>query len=139
MLFTPKKWKYKKQQKGAIPNRIKGCLELYQKNHDKIVLKSEEFGIISSKQINSLRQTVNKLIKKKGTLRINIFPHMPITKKPVSIRMGKGKGNVDHWIAKIEKGTQICEIEIQNSILGIQALGLAKQKLPVKSKIVYNK
>jgi large subunit ribosomal protein L16 len=95
MLFTPKKTKFKKRQKGKRLNTITNVRSLFKLNFGNIGLKSIESGHLTSKQINTIRQTVNKIIKKKGKLRINIFPNTPMSKKPLEVRMGKGKGNVD--------------------------------------------
>jgi large subunit ribosomal protein L16 len=95
MLFIPIKTKFKKQQKGKKLNKISkiNCLENF--NFGKLTLRSMDTGHINSKQINAFKQTINKIIKKKGKLKINIFPNTPISKKPLEVRMGKGKGNVD--------------------------------------------
>ena len=95
MLFTPKKTKFKKRQKGKRLNTITNVRSLFKLNFGNIALKSIESGHLTSKQINTIKQTVTKIIKKKGKLRINIFPNTPISKKPLEVRMGKGKGNVD--------------------------------------------
>lgn len=139
MLFTPKKFKFKKKQKGKRLNTINKVTSISKLNFGIIGLKSMDSGHISSNQINSLRQTINKIIKKKGKLRINIFPNTPISKKPLEVRMGKGKGNVDRWIFKVRSGTVLCEIEINSLLIGTQALKLAQLKIPIKTKIITNK
>lgn len=94
MLFIPKQNKYKKKQKGKRINLVNQCLTLQELKFGKIGLKSIESGNVSSKQIESMRQTINKIIKKKGTFKIKIFPQTQVTKKPIEVRMGKGKGKV---------------------------------------------
>ena len=94
MLFVPKQSKYKKSQKGKRINLVNASLSLKELQFGKVGLKTTEPGNLSSKQIESLRQTVNKIIKKRGKFKITIFPQVQITKKPIEVRMGKGKGNV---------------------------------------------
>jgi large subunit ribosomal protein L16 len=95
MLFIPKKTKFKKRQKGKKLNTICGVYSLKKLNFGRLALKAIDTGHLNSKQINAFRQTVNKIIKKKGKLKINIFPNTPMSKKPLEVRMGKGKGNID--------------------------------------------
>ena len=138
MLFTPKKFKFKKLQKGKKLNTVNKLNSIQKLNFGKLGLKSLNTGHMSAQHINSFRQTINKIIKKKGKLKINIFPNTPITKKPLEVRMGKGKGNVDRWIFKVRSGTILCEIEISSIILGLKALKLAQIKIPLKTKIIIN-
>lgn len=95
MLFVPNDSKFKKRQKGKKLNTIAGINSLNALKFGNIGLKAVETGHLNSKQIISIRQTINKIIKKKGKLIINIFPNTQISKKPLEVRMGKGKGNVD--------------------------------------------
>jgi large subunit ribosomal protein L16 len=138
MQYIPKKSKFKKQQKGKAFNRIYKNINKDQLLNGLIGLKCLEFGRISSKQIETIRQSINKVIKKSGTVFLNLFPDTPISKKPVEIRMGKGKGAVDHWIFKIQPGFIICEIATQNIPLAIKAFKTAQFRLPLKTKIIYN-
>lgn len=94
-MFIPKQIKFKKLQKGSRINKISKILSLENLKCQKVLLIATNFGNINSKQIESVRQTINKLIKKKGLFKIMIFPHIPVTKKPIEVRMGKGKGNVN--------------------------------------------
>lgn len=135
MLFVPKQSKYKKKQKGKRVLSVNSLLSLQQLQHGKIGLKALECGNLSSKQIEAMRQTINKIIKKKGTFKIKIFPQIQVTKKPIEVRMGKGKGNVYKWIAKLKSGTVICEIETLNIKLAFKALKLTQFKLPINTKI----
>ena len=79
---------------------------------------------------------MNKIIKKFGQVKINIIADTPITKKPIEIRMGKGKGAVDHWISKITSGCILFEIETNSKILAVKALKAAQLRLPINTKIV---
>lgn len=135
MLFIPKKSKYKKSQKGKSSNRINNNNSLY-KIRGCIGLKAVTPGRISSKNLISIKNCINKLIKKSGVLNINVFPQTPISKKPKEIRMGKGKGSIDHWVFKTKPGTVICEIKTQALNLGIKALKTAQIRLPIKTKLI---
>ena len=91
---------------------------------------------MTSKQIIALKQTVNKIMKKKGKVKINIFPNTQLTKKPLEVRMGKGKGNIDRWVFKVRSGTILCEIETPFPLIGIKALKLAKFKIPLNTTLI---
>ena len=139
MLLSPRNFKYRKQQKGKSINRI----SVKSKNTKNLIfgeigLKSIESGRLTAKQMQSVRQVINKKIKKIGRLKINVFPHTPVSKKPVEVRMGKGKGNVDHHIFKVKAGMIIYEIETKFTSISIKALKLAQRRLPFKTKIIYN-
>jgi large subunit ribosomal protein L16 len=138
MQFTPKKTKFKKQQKGKNFNKITKVRCLDQSTFGSIGLKSVSFGRITSKQIETIRQSINKIMKKYGKIKIELFADTPITKKPIEIRMGKGKGNVDHWVSKTKAGDILCKIETNNKILATKALKIAQNKLPVLTKIFFN-
>ena len=96
MIFIPANSKYKKQQKGKAFNKIKSNVSLCRLKFGTIGLRSTSFGRLDSKQLNSFKKSITKIIKKRGKFILNIFPQTPITKKPLAIRMGKGKGFVDH-------------------------------------------
>jgi len=132
VLLQPKKFKYKKLRKGKLKKFV------YNSKLDfgLIGLKSTESGLITSKQIESARQAISRKIKKKGgKIWIKIFPNTPITKKPNEVRMGKGKGNLSHWAAKIRGGSIIFEIGGVNKKIAIKAFRTGGAKLPVKTKI----
>ena len=135
MLFVPKKTKFKKRQKGKRLNTINHVNSLFKLPFGKIGLRSVECGHLTSKQINAIKLTINKVIKKKGKLKINIFPNTPISKKPLEVRMGKGKGNVDRWIFKVKSGTLLFEIQ-SPIIVAKNAFLLAQYKIPIKTQIV---
>jgi len=136
--FIPKKTKFRKQQKGKKFNTINRVYSLQNLHFGSIGLKAISSGRLTSKQIITLKQSLNKIIKKNGQVKINVFADVPISKKPLEIRMGKGKGAVDHWIAKIKVGTLLCEIETTKTLLGIKALNSVKFKLPILTQIIYN-
>lgn len=128
----PKKTKYKKIKKGRLK-------KLDFKSNDlkfgTIGLKASESGIIKSKIIESARQAIARKLKRKGKIWIKIFPDLPITKKSTGVRMGKGKGQISHWAAKVKGGTvlfEICGVS-ENSVFAALKTGAAK--LPIKTKI----
>jgi large subunit ribosomal protein L16 len=136
MLFIPKNTKYRKQQKGKKFNIINKTNTLDGLKHGIIGLKALDSGRISSNHIFACRQTMNKIMKKFGQVKINLIADTPISKKPIEIRMGKGKGAVDHWISKVNSGSVLFEIETNSKILAIKALRAAQLRLPINTKIV---
>lgn len=138
MQISPSRSKYKKQRKGKAFNRINKQITFNRLILGSLGLQAQESGRMTSKQMESIQQTINKIIKKSGKTIMNTFPHTPITKKPLEIRMGKGKGGVDHWIFKIQPGFVICEVETTTLDLGIKALNLAQLRLPFKTKLIFN-
>lgn len=137
MSFIPKKFKFKKHQKGRLFNRVFKNITQTQLKFGTIGLKAINFGRLTSKQIESIRQSINKIIKKSGKIFMNTFPDTPISKKPLEIRMGKGKGSVDHWIFKVQPGFILCEIETNTLSIAVKALKRAQIRSPIKTKIVF--
>jgi large subunit ribosomal protein L16 len=138
MSFIPQNSKFRKQHKGKSFNRINKNINYNQLNVGSIGLKTLEASRITSKQLESLKQAVSKIIKKSGRVLFPLFPDTPISKKPLEIRMGKGKGAVDHWIFKLQPGFIICEIETQSYSNAIKALKAAQFRCPTKTKIIFN-
>ena len=137
MLLTPKKLKFPKSQKGKCFNKIGKIGGFKSLRFGCMGIRALESGRITSTQLLALRQTLNKYIKKNGKIFLNIFPHTPITKKPVKVRMGKGKGNVDHYVFKVKPGTIICEIETKSLDLAKKALNQGIIKLPISTKLIF--
>ena len=132
-MLSPKKTKYRKQQKG----RIKGNAQRgHQLAFGTFGIKTLEPGRLTSRQIEAARIAVTRYMKREGQVWIRIFPSTAITKKPAEVRMGKGKGALDHWVAKIQPGHILFEIEGVSLEVGKEALRLAAQKLPVITKFV---
>ncbi|MDI9355537.1 MAG: 50S ribosomal protein L16 [Chitinophagaceae bacterium] len=132
-MLQPKKTKFRKQQKG----RIKG---IAQRGHDiafgTFGLKAIEPGRITSRQIEASRIAVTRYMKREGQVWIRIFPDKPITKKPAEVRMGKGKGSPEYWVAVVKPGTILFEsvgIPLDDAK---ESLRLAAMKLPIKTKFV---
>ena len=136
MLFIPKKSKFKKQQKGKAFNKISNNLSFSEVEGD-LGLKALTFGKVTSKQLKAIRQLLNKIIKKAGQLQMCAFPQTPITKKPKEIRMGKGKGNIDHWILKVKPGFILCKISTKSLSLCFKSLSLVRFRFPLKKKVEY--
>jgi large subunit ribosomal protein L16 len=137
MLYIPQNSKFKKFHKGKKLFRLQNCCNILFLNKT-LILKSIEPGRLNSRQIITIKQTINKIIKKRGKNFIKVFPNVGISKKPREIRMGKGKGAVDHWIFKVKAGTLLCEMFLTSLSIkpGIKALKLIQKKLPFHTKIL---
>lgn len=132
-MLLPKKTKYDKQHKGRIKGKSKRGTTISFGNFALIALNS---GRISSKQIESARIVINRYVKKTGRLWIRIFPDKPITKKPAEIRMGKGKGSVNEWVAIVKPGRILYEIDGVGFDISKHAMRAAQSKLPIRTKII---
>jgi large subunit ribosomal protein L16 len=129
-MLQPKRTKFRKQFKG----RNRGVATRGNKvSFGEYGLKSAEFGRITSRQIEAARRAMSRHIKRGGKIWIRIFPDKPITKKPLEVRQGKGKGNVEYWVALVQPGRMMFEIEGVTEDIARQALRLAADKLSVKS------
>ncbi len=135
-MYIPKNTKFKKQRKGRLTANIAKNKDFDLLKQGSIGLKLIDFGRINSDQLVACRQVLRKIIKKHGVIRINLIADTPITKKPIEIRMGKGKGAVNHWVAKVHPGTVLFEIETTANVLAIKALKAAQLRLPLKTKII---
>lgn len=135
MLF-PKKTKYKKQFKGTIKGKTNRGNKIIYGN---FALKSLEIGRITSRQIEAGRRAIVRHMKRLGFLWIRIFPSIPVTSKPTEIRMGKGKGSVSYWAAKVQEGQIIYEISGISTENSIKSLRAGSTKLPIKTKIIEKK
>ncbi len=138
MPYVPKKAKFKKLQKGKKLNTMNKVFSLNKFSFGKLGLRAVNTGHMNSKQVSCLKQTLNKIVKKRGKVKINIFPGVQVTKKPLEVRMGKGKGNVDRWVFKVRSGTLLCEIDTTDILLGLKALKLAQIKIPIKTRKIIN-
>ncbi len=132
-MLQPARTKFRKLQKGRVRGNATSGISLH--NGD-FGLQATERGIITSRQIESSRVAMSRLLKKGGKIWIRIFPDSPITKKPAETRMGKGKGNVEGYAAKIKPGRVLFELEGVEWVDAKEALTLAAHKLPVKTKII---
>lgn len=132
MFLQPKKSKYRKIQKGKLKKYTYNSNKL---NFGTVGLKSLESGLISARHIESARQAIVRKTKRKGKLWTKIFPSLPITKKPIEVRMGKGKGSVSHWSARVCGGTTLFELCGINHKVAIAAFKTGSAKLPIKTKV----
>lgn len=132
-MLSPKRVKYRKRQKG----RVSGLAGRgYTIEFGDFGLKSLEPHWITSRQIESARIALNRYMKREGKVWIRIFPDKPVTKKPAEVRMGKGKGSPEYWVATIRPGTIMFEVDGVPEHVAREAMRLAAQKLPVVTKFV---
>ncbi len=132
-MLQPKRTKFRKQHK-MIPkgNATRG----HELSFGSFGIKSLEIGWIPSKQIEAARVAVTRFMKREGQIWVRIFPDKPITKKPAEVRMGKGKGSPEYWVAVVKPGTIIFEAEGVSELIAREALRLAAQKLSVSTKFI---
>lgn len=132
-MLQPKRTKFRKQQKGrncgvaTSGNTV--CFGEYG-------LKCTTRGRITARQIEAARRAINRRIKRGGKVWIRIFPDVPVTQKPLEVRQGKGKGNVEYWVAKVQPGRVLYEMEGVAEDVAREAFGLAAAKLPVQTIFV---
>ena len=132
-MMQPKRTKYRKQQKG----RNRGLALTGNKvSFGEYGMKSTELGRITARQIEAARRVITRYVQRGGKLWIRIFPDTPVTKKPLEVRMGSGKGNVEFWAAKVQPGKMLYEIEGIPETDAREAFRLAGAKLPVKYAFV---
>ena len=132
-MLQPKKTKFRKQNKG----RNRGLATVSNKvSFGEYGLKATTRGRITARQIEAARRTITRKIKRGVKIWIRIFPDKPITKKPLEVRQGKGKGNVEYWIAQIQPGRMLYELEGVSEDLAREAFKLAAAKLPVKTTFI---
>ena len=132
-MLSPKKVKFRKQQRGRMKGVARRGCNL---DFGEFGLQAVECGAISSKQIEAARIAMTRHVKRGGKMWIRIFPDKPITKKPAEVRMGKGKGAPEAWVAVIRPGRILYEMEGVSRELAKEALRLAAHKLPVKTRFV---
>ena len=133
MALLPRKIKFRKSQKG----KTRGLATSGNKIHfGEYGLKAIENGLIRSNHIEACRVVVARKMKGVGKLWINIFPHKPVTKKPAETRMGKGKGELDHWVAVVKRGKVVFELSGVPEDFAKIVLRLVSFKLPVKTKFI---
>ena len=129
----PKKTKYRKVQKGRKGGLSKGARDLAFGEYG---LQAVEAVWLTAQQIEAIRVTISRKLKKEGKLFLRVFPDKPVTKKPAETRMGKGKGSVEYWVAVVKRERIICEISGLDEVDAREALRLAAYKLPIKTKFV---
>ncbi len=132
-MLQPKRTKFRKQMKG----RNRGLAHRGNKvSFGTIGLKATEQGRLTARQIEAGRRAMTRHVKRGGKIWIRVFPDKPITGKPLEVRQGKGKGNVEYWVAQIQPGRMLFEMEGVDEVVARRAFELAAAKLPVNTKIV---
>ena len=132
-MLMPKKTKYRKPHRVSYDGHAKGNTELHFGDYG---LMAKEGAWVSARQIEAARIAMTRYMKRGGKVFINIFPHLAITKKPLETRQGKGKGNVDQWVAVVKEGKIMFEIGGVEESVAREAFRLAAHKLPIKTKFV---
>ncbi|MFZ4608020.1 MAG: 50S ribosomal protein L16 [Caulobacter sp.] len=132
-MLSPKKTKYRKAFKGRIHGTAKGGTLL---NFGSYGLKAVEPERITARQIEAARRAITRHMKRQGRVWIRIFPDLPVSDKPAEVRMGKGKGAVDYWAARVHPGRIMFEIDGVADDIARDALKLGAAKLPIKTRIV---
>ena len=132
-MLQPKRTKFRKQQKG----RNRGLAERGNRvNFGDYGLKAAGRGRLTARQIEAARRAINRYVKRGGRVWIRVFPDKPVSKKPLEVRMGKGKGNPEYWVALVQPGTVLYEIQGVDETAAREAFRLASAKLPVATTFV---
>lgn len=132
-MLQPKKTKYRKSQKGKMKGNAQRGATL---NFGSFGIKSLEESFVTARQIEAARIAATRYMKREGQLWIRIFPDKVLTKKPAEVRMGKGKGAPEYWVAVVKPGRMLFECDGVSFDVASEALRLAAQKLPVKTKFI---
>ncbi|PHQ86652.1 MAG: 50S ribosomal protein L16 [Thalassobium sp.] len=132
-MLQPKRTKFRKMHKGRIKGQAKGGSDL---NFGTYGLKAVEPERVTARQIEAARRAMTRHMKRQGRVWIRIFPDLPVTSKPIEVRMGKGKGSVDFWACKVKPGRVMFEIDGVSEVVAREALRLAAMKLPVKTRTI---
>lgn len=132
-MLQPKRTKYRKAFKGRIKGESKGGARL---SFGSFGLKALEPERVTARQIEATRRAVTRHMKRQGKVWIRVFPDVPVSAKPIEVRMGKGKGSIDRWVARVAPGRILFEIDGVTDEVAYEALRLGAAKLPVKTKIV---
>ena len=132
-MLQPKKTKFRKAHKGRIHGNAKGGLELAFGQYG---LKATEPERVTARQIEAARRAITREMKRQGRVWIRVFPDLPVSKKPVEVRMGKGKGSVEYWAARVHPGRIVFEIDGVSEETAKEALRLGAMKLPITTRVV---
>ena len=132
-MLIPSRTKYRRVHRLPYEGHAKGNTELHNGDYGLVAC---EGAWITANQIEAARVAMTRFMKRGGKVRINIFPHMPLTKKPLGTRQGKGKGNVEEWVAVVKTGKIMFEVSEVTEDIAREALRLASHKLPIKTKFV---
>jgi len=132
-MLMPKKIRYRKVQRGTLKGRSKGAREVY---FGEFGLQAIDPGWVTAQQIESVRVTLTRKLKKVGQVFLRVFPDKPVTKKPAETRMGKGKGAVELWVSPVKRGRVMFEISGLEEAEAKKVLHMAACKLPIRTRIV---
>ena len=132
-MLQPKKAKFRKQHKGRIHGTSKGGTQL---NFGQYGLKALEPERVTARQIEAARRAMTRHMKRVGRVWIRVFPDVPVSKKPLEVRMGSGKGAPEYWVVRIKPGRILFEIDGVTTQVAKEALALAAAKLPIKTRFI---
>ncbi|MCY4500645.1 MAG: 50S ribosomal protein L16 [Alphaproteobacteria bacterium] len=132
-MLQPKRTKYRKRQKGRIHGMAKGGATL---NFGSYGLKAAAPARITARQIEAARRTITRRMRRAGKVWIRIFPDVPVSTKPAEVRMGKGKGSPEYWVAKVKPGRIMFELDGVPETVARDAFALASAKLPIATRVV---
>ncbi|MCS6761274.1 MAG: 50S ribosomal protein L16 [Candidatus Devosia symbiotica] len=132
-MLQPKKTKFRKAHKGCIHGVAKGGTNLA---FGQYALKATEPERVTARQIEAARRAITREMKRQGRVWIRIFPDVPVTKRPTEVRMGKGKGSVEFWAARVKPGRIVFEIDGVPEAVAKEALRLGAMKLPIMTRVV---
>ncbi len=132
-MLQPKRTKFRKAHKGRIHGVAKGGTDL---NFGQFGLKAQEPERVTARQIEAARRAITREMKRQGRVWIRIFPDLPVSKKPTEVRMGKGKGSVEYWAARVKPGRILFEVDGVAEEVAKEALRLGAMKLPITTRVV---
>ncbi len=132
-MLSPKRTKYRKAHKGRVRGLAKGGTEL---NFGSYGLKATTTGRITARQIEAARRAITRRMKRAGRVWIRIFPDVPVSTKPTEVRMGKGKGSPEYWMARVKPGRIMFEVDGVDEVIAREAFDRGAAKLPVQTRIV---
>lgn len=132
-MLIPNRTKFRKVRKGRIRGLASSCNYIAYGDY---ALQASEHERITSRQIEAARQAMTRYIKRGGKIWIRIFPHIPVTKKPLDTKMGHGKGNPEYFVAKVKPGTVLFEMQGVSEEIAREAMRLASHKLPIKTRFI---
>lgn len=132
-MLSPKKTKYKKQQRGRLKGKASSGNTI---SFGEYAIQALEPTWLTSRQIEATRRTITRYTKRGGKLWITVFPDKPITARAAESRMGSGKGALDYWVARVKPGTILFELSGVNEVLAKEAMRIASYKLPIKTKFI---
>jgi large subunit ribosomal protein L16 len=132
-MLQPKRTKFRKAHKGRIKGAAKGATDLA---FGTFGLKAQQPARITARQIEAARRAMTRQMKRAGRVWIRLFPDVPVSKKPTEVRMGKGKGTPEFWVARVKPGRIMFEIDGVNETVARESLRLAAAKLPIKTRVV---